>query len=73
MSSKKESYTNKRDIKTKVVAINILDDNMQQREKSLRQLFKENTHIKKSLRNLKKEIYSVQLLSTVRKVMKKQE
>src|SRR5437868_11754920 len=38
---------NKRDIETKVAAINVLDENMQQREKSLRWSLRENTHIKK--------------------------
>jgi len=33
---KKESCINKRDIETKVAAINVLDENMKQREKSLR-------------------------------------
>ena len=44
---KKESCINKRDIETKVAAINVFGENMKQREKSLRQLFRENIHIKK--------------------------
>src|SRR5437868_1125946 len=44
---KKESCMNKRDIETKVAAINVLGENMQQREKSLRWSLRENIHIKK--------------------------
>src|SRR5205085_6363997 len=44
---KKESCINKMNIETKVVAINVLSENMKQREKSLRWLLRENIHIKK--------------------------
>ena len=44
---KKESCVNKRNIETKVVAINVLSENMKQREKSLRQSLRENIYIKK--------------------------
>ena len=47
MSFKKESCLNKKDIETKVVAINMLSDNMKQREKSLRWSLRENIHVKK--------------------------
>src|SRR5205085_5646204 len=44
---KKESCINKRNIETKVAAINMLSENMKQREKSLRWSLRENIHIKK--------------------------
>ena len=44
---KKESCMNKRDIETKVAAINVHGENMQQREKSLRWSLRENIHVKK--------------------------
>jgi len=44
---KKESCINKMNIETKVAAINMLGENMKQREKSLRWSLRENIHIKK--------------------------
>ncbi|CAG8796489.1 11597_t:CDS:1, partial [Cetraspora pellucida] len=66
-ASKKESCTNKRNIKTKVAAINMLSNNMKQREKSIRWSLRENTHIKKISEKFKKGNLYAQSLSTVRK------
>jgi hypothetical protein len=52
---KKESCKNKRDIQAKVVATNVVEEIREHREKSLRWLLRENTHIKKITEEFTKE------------------